>query len=409
MNDSANNSNLPNAAAGNELAEIQKLLQMVQNNVDLPPHLREKALGMIYRLEKVIEYGSFSREFEPISEYINWITQIPWNKTTNDNLEITNVKTELDKTHYGLENVKERVVEFIAMMNLKQKNEAAVIQGEKDRVIANQTSAQAGQASAPVNSVNLSQEMSRLQGSSSHAPIICFVGVQGIGKTSIAKSIAGALGRKFVRISLGAIGGVTELRGRSKGEIDAEPGQVIKALIRTGVMNPLILIDEVDKVSSETGLRADVMAALLEILDPEQNSTFMDHFIDYPVDLSGVIFIATANNLGGISAALLDRLEIVRMSSYSDDEKLHIARDYLLPKVMQASGVLPGQISFQDAVWPLVIRPLGFDAGIRELERTITNLVRKVARKIVSGEGERFEISPENFREYIPEDIGVYS
>lgn len=376
------------SAQASELEEITMLMQQIQQ-AELPEELTEKSAAMVKRLEKVVKYGAFSREYEPIAKYISWITKIPWGEYTGDNLDIQNVKTQLDSTHFGLENVKERLLEYVAMLNLQMRNRQGGGEAGKQEGVDN--------------------EMAKLQGSSSHAPILCFVGVQGIGKTSIAKSIATALGRQFVRISLGGLGGVSELRGRSRGQVDAEPGQVIKALIRTDVMNPLILMDEVDKVSSQTGLRADVMAALLEILDPEQNSTFIDHYIDYPVDLSNAIFICTANNLGGISAALLDRLEIIRMSSYTDEEKAHIARDYLLPKVMKASGLLEDQIKFHDDVWPLVIRPLGFDAGIRELERTLTTLVRKVAKKIVMGEGERFEITRENFREYIPEEIGIYS
>jgi ATP-dependent Lon protease len=241
------------------------------------------------------------------------------------------------------------------------------------------------------------------------APVICFVGVQGIGKTTVAKSIAAALGRKFVRIPLGGMADIRELRGVPKSETNSEPGQIVKAFVRSEVMNPLMLLDEVDKVSEGNNVHADIMAALLEILDPEQNSDFSDHYVDFPVDLSRCIFICTANNLGGISAALLDRLEIVRMSSYSDDEKQHIAKSYLLPKVLAESGLTADQIVFRDDVWPLVIRPLGFDAGIRQLERNLTQVVRKIAKKIVMGEGTNFEISPENFREYFPLDIGVYS
>ncbi|HLD03927.1 MAG TPA: AAA family ATPase [Candidatus Dojkabacteria bacterium] len=393
-----------------EIEELNRLLSLVQSS-QMPGDLGVRATAMVQRLKKVVKYGSFSREYEPVEKYISWITKVPWGMLTTDNLDLQNVKTQLDKTHYGLDVVKERLLEYIAMLNLlaKRGQPAAlpVTHPAGQAMPASVSTSIRSEAAAFRTNLDVSAEMSRLQSSSSHAPIICFVGVQGIGKTSIAKSIAAALGRRFIRISLGGIGTVTELRGRSKGEVDSEPGQVIKALIRTGMMNPLILMDEVDKVSGETGLRADVMASLLEILDPEQNSTFIDHYLDYPVDLSKVLFICTANNLGGISAALLDRLEIIRMSSYTDEEKTHIARDYLLPKVMEASGVSKDQIVFHDEVWPLVIRPLGFDAGIRQLERNITTLVRKVAKRIVTGQGAKFEITQENFREFIPEDIGI--
>ena len=174
-------------------------------------------------------------------------------------------------------------------------------------------------------------------------------------------------------------------------------------------MNPLILLDEIDKISSSTGVRADVMAALLEILDPEQNSTFVDHYLDYPVNLSRTMFITTANNLGGISAALLDRLEIIRFSSYSDDDKVMIGKNYLLPKVLKAAGLTSKQVIIEEEVWPLIVRPLGFDAGIRELERTITRLCRKIAMLIVRKEVNSVSITQENFRNYIPEDFGILS
>jgi ATP-dependent Lon protease len=379
-----------------EFDELNRLISQIQAT-EMPAELKEKSISMVMRLNKLLQYGSFSKEFEPIEKYVSWLVKIPWGKYTADNLDINNVHTSLDKTHFGLTDVKERILEYVAMLNLLRQNEQA----------AQNAAANGGVATtdAPTGA----SEMSRLQGSSSHAPIICFVGVQGIGKTSIAKSIGNAMGKQFIRISLGGLASVTELRGVSRGNFDAGPGQIIKALIRTGVMNPLILLDEIDKVSDQGGTRADVMAALLEILDPEQNSTFNDHYLDYPIDLSRVMFITTANNLGGISAALLDRLEIIRMSSYTDEEKQHIAKDYLLPKVLRATGVDPQQLQFDDDVWELVIRPLGFDAGIRQLERNLTTLARKIAKMIVTGQGTSYRLTKENFREFIPMDFGVYS
>ncbi len=442
---------------GREEVEEIAILEKQLDEADLPEELLTRTKTMVTRLKRVARYGYFSREYEPIAKYVSWICQIPWGKYTEDNLDLSNAKSQLDKTHFGLNQVKERILEYIAILHLQRDGGPLPIKQElrpdsvnvvgsplsvtqnliptqntqniqASQPIPQQQSVnpqgfnQAQQIQTPPENVqvsnpqtesqaNLSQSdrMVKLEGSSSHAPIICLVGVQGIGKTSIAKSIAQAMGREFVRISLGGIAHVSELRGTSRTEIDAEPGQVVKALIRTNVMNPLILMDEIDKVSDFGGVRADVMATLLEILDPEQNATFRDHYIDYPVDLSKVMFVCTANNLGGISAALLDRLEIVRMSSYTDEEKEHIAKDYLLPKVISATGVNPESIKFREDVWPLMIRPLGFDAGIRQLERNITTLVRKVAKKMVEGQGSYFEITPENFREYLPEDFGVYS
>ncbi len=364
-----------------EIASLKKKV----DEAKLPADLKLKAEGMLMRLVKMSQKGNFSQEFEPVSEYINWIVKIPFEIYSQESGDINKVKETLLKNHYGLDPVKNSILEYLAVLQL-QKMEA--VQSKSD-----------------------TQEngMEVLQGSSSHSPVLCFVGIQGVGKTSMAKSIAQALNRKFIRISLGALGSVTEIRGIPKGSVSAEPGQVVKALVRTQTMNPLILLDEIDKVSSDTGLRADVMAALLEILDPEQNATFMDKYLDYPLDLSKVMFITTANNLGGISAALLDRLEVIRFGSYTDNDKVVIAKNYLLPKVREATGLTEAQLSFDDDVWPLVIRPLGFDAGVRQLERTLTQLARKVALQIVQGISTGTKITKDNFRQFIPEDIGVYS
>jgi endopeptidase La len=366
--------------------EIAALHTKVQNS-KLPADLKERANDMIQRLIKMSKTGSYSQEFEPVSEYINWITQIPFGSYDPENLELTNAKTTLDKYNYGLEPVKTRIMEYLAVLKLQRDKEATQVAANTPGVA----------------------EMAKLQGSSSHAPILCFVGIQGVGKTSMAKAISIALNRKFMRVALGGLSSVTEIRGITRGQLNAEPGQIIKSLIRTASMNPLILLDEIEKISSSGGVKADVMAALLEILDPEQNSTFMDKYLDYPIDLSKVMFICTANNLGGISAALLDRLEVIRFGSYSDNDKIMIAKNYLLPKVREATGITEAQLSFDDDAWPMVIRPLGFDAGVRQLERTLTELARKVALQIVQGLATNVRITKDNFRQFIPEDIGIFS
>ncbi|MDQ6985949.1 MAG: AAA family ATPase [Candidatus Dojkabacteria bacterium] len=397
-NNLQNNSVIQPSSNASDLSSQVKdeisILERKLDNSDLPPDLMEKARAMIIRLKKMSIGGSYSNEYEPVSEYINWIIQLPWDIYTKDNLDMAHAKESLSKYHYGLDPVKNRILEYLAVIHLQAMNNKAK---------AEELAAQGGTAESN------SDKMKKLTGNSSNAPILCFVGIQGVGKTSLAKSIAIALNRGFMRIPLGGLGGVAEIRGRARGTIDPEPGQIIKALIRTGSMNPLILLDEIDKVSSDTGLRADVMAALLEILDPEQNSTFIDKYLDYPVDLSKCMFITTANNLGGISAALLDRLEVIRFGSYNDNEKMTIAKDYLLPKVRKATGLTKEQLDFAPDVWPLVIRPLGFDAGVRQLERTLTDLARKVALKIVQGVTDGVKVTKENFREFIPEDIGIYS
>jgi len=366
-----------------EIKEIEELAQKVQQ-ATLPEGLREKALKMITRLRRMAKYGSYSGEYELIERYVDWVLSIPWGKYTQDNLDLKHAQKLLDDNHYGLTEVKNRILEYLSVAKLNPEIRGEHTEGDIER-------------------------MKKLSGSSSAAPILCFVGIQGIGKTTMAKSIAQALGRQFVRISLGAMGSVTDLKGQSRAYLDAEPGQIIKALVRTESFNCLILLDEIDKVSAGEGRRADINAALLEILDPEQNPTFVDAYIDYPIDLSKVMFVTTANNLGTLSAALLDRLEIIRFSSYSDEEKEQIARHYLLPKVLKATGLRVEQVQIQDDVWPLLIRPLGFDAGVRQLERNITTVCRKIARMIVDGQGDTFVLTTENYRQFLPSDIGVYS
>ena len=365
--------------------ESQRLMDKL-NMANLPIDMRRKVEAFIRRVDALIK-GSNYKEYELIENYINWVTRIPFGVFSNDNLDLQNAKEVLDKNHFGLEDVKNKLLEFVSVIKLNESKNF-----ETDIVNA-----------GGVNKMKL------LKGSSANAPVMLFIGIQGIGKTSLAKSIASAIGRKFVRVSLGGMASVDELRGRARGSNSAGPGQVLKALVNTGVMNPLVLFDELDKVSDSGGVRMDIMASLLEILDPEQNSTFVDRYIDSPVDVSKCLFIATANNLGGITSALLDRMELVRFSSYSDEDKKQIAQRYLLPKIRQATGLGEDQLVFHDDVWDMIIRPLGFDAGIRELERNLTNIARKVAMKIVQGQGKAFNISPENFREYIPDDFGVFT
>lgn len=399
-----------------ELAEIKELENKV-NSAALPDGLKDKSLKMIKRLYRMAKFGSYSGEFELIDKFINWVITIPWGKVSQDNLDLANAARVLEKNHYGLKAVKERVLEFLAVANLTPSHLLTTNAGYEGMG--------AFKKDQPGQSL-----------------ILSFVGIQGIGKTSMAKSIAQALGKKFIRVSLGAMGSVADLKGQSRAFLDAEPGQIIKALVRTQTMNPVILLDEIDKVSEVGGRRADINAALLEILDPEQNNSFIDAYIDYPIDLSEVLFITTANSLSPLSAALLDRLEVIRFPSYTDEEKEKIARDYLLPKVLDSCGLRRDQVEFSDNVWPLIIRPLGFDAGVRQLERNILTIARKVARKIVesgsisspqvgpasstqtggplqpvseqvpqpgSPQNMKFVITPENIREFLPEDIGVYS
>jgi len=237
----------------------------------------------------------------------------------------------------------------------------------------------------------------------SKSPIILLVGLQGVGKTTLAYSIAETLGRKFDRIAMGAIGSSFELRGRAKAFPEAEPGQIVKALIRTGVKNPVILLDEIDKVSGELGLRADIMSILLEILDPKQNVSFRDYYVDYPIDLSNVLFVCSANTTGTLSAALMDRMEVIKMPSYTDQEKIVIARDYLMPQIIEKSGLKEGELEIDPDLWPGIVRPFGYDSGIRSLSRTLESICRKVAREIVEGKSEKVVLTADNLKYYLPQ------
>lgn len=350
-------------AQDDELKEIHELRDKLTNS-DAPQELKDRTENMLVRLERMARTGVYSREYDILSNFIYWVTQFPWTKMAEETLDLDVVNKTLDENHYGLDDVKARVLQYLAVRKL--------LLDKKDFKAVERS------------------------------PVICMVGLQGIGKTTMAKSIAKALNRPFYRVSMGAIGSVLEIRGRDKAVEGAEPGQIIKAIVRSGVRNPIILLDELDKASGQSGLLADVMATMLEVLDPEQNTSFRDHFLDYPVDLSKVMFIVSANKIGTFSAALLDRLEVIRMPSYSDDEKLVISRDYLLPRVRATTGLLEDQLVFSPDVWPAIIRPLGFDSGIRSLQRMLENIARKAALEIVQGKTKQVTITAENFREYLP-------
>ena len=343
--------------------EIQKLEQKLSSN-KLPPELMEKAKGMVDILKISLKEGGNYSNLESASNYINVISQIPFTQETKDNLDLNSAKEILNKNHYGLTSAKDRILEYLAslMLNIENKN------------------------------TNVAR-----------APILCLVGLVGTGKTTLAYSIAHELGRNFERIPLGGMGDVRALRGQSRLFADAEPGQIIKKMIHAKAKNCVILLDELDRVTDAA--RADIMGALVELLDPEQNMAFTDHYVDYPVDLSKALFIATANNTTNVSTAVMDRLELVQMPSYSDEEKMIIGKNYLYPKIAQFSGLPQNVLKIDDAIWPLVIRPLGYDSGIRSLERTIEGICRKVARLIVEGkikQGDIITLNSQNVKEFLP-------
>jgi len=345
------------------LREISKLKEKTVR-ASLPPELKERAEEMILRLSRMAKLREYSLEYGKAANYIDWIVSLPWSKKSEDMLDLRKAKEILDSNHYGLKEVKERILEYLAVLKLQKEK----YKKEKIKI--------------------------------ARAPILCFVGLVGTGKTTLAYSIAEALGRKFVRIPFGGMGDPLDLRGQSRLRLDAEPGLIIKALRRVGTKNPVILLDEIDRVTEEG--RASIMGVLVELLDPEQNFAFRDHFLDYPFDLSEVLFIATCNNITNISVAVMDRLEPIQMPSYTDEEKITIGRDFVLPKTMAEMGLEKDQIKIDPDVWPKIVRPLGYDAGIRTLERTINGICRKVAKMIVESKGNHFHITTENMKEFLP-------
>ena len=340
---------------------FEEILQL-KNKIEassVPQGLKEKISSMLIRLQRMTKYGGYSAEYDKTSQYISWVLSLPWGKQTQDNMDLTRAKEILDKHHYGMDDIKEKIIQYMAVLKLTQ--------GKK--------------------------KVSR-------APIICLVGLVGTGKTTFGYALAEAMGRKFARIPFGGMGSALDLRGQSRVHPDAEVGQVMKAIRRCGTRNPVILLDEIDRVTE--GARADIMGVLIELLDPEQNFAFIDHFIDYPFDLSQVLFIATANNTTNISTAVLDRLEPIQMPSYTDEEKTVIAKNYIWPKTMRLAGLTNENLKINDEVWVSIVRPLGFDAGLRTLERTINGICRKVARLIVEGKGTNFQITTENVKQFLP-------
>lgn len=378
------------------VAEVLVLKNTLLNS-SAPIELKNEALTSIERLERIAKKGVYSAEFENVSKYVQWITRIPWNTVSKDNFDLRHAKDLMDSTHYGMDPVKNVIMDYMASMQLESMQSRNLPTNNPPSQTLGTTDGKP-QTEVPV-----------IKARTVKAPVFLFVGLQGVGKTSIAESIAEAMGRKFARISLGAIGDVRTLRGTPRYAIDPEPGQIIKALVRSGTMNPVLLLDEIEKASGNAGLLNDVMAALLEILDPEQNTSFLDHYIDYPVDLSKAFFICTANNLGGLSAALLDRVEVIRFTSYSDEEKSVIARKYILPKVLEGLNLSEAFVKIEENAWPMIIRPVGFDAGIRQLERNIAGIVRAAARKIVEGTPMPIVITTENLNQYLPPDQGPLS
>ena len=341
-----------------QFEDIQILEQKLTSS-QLPTNLQQKVKAMIERLNRIASSQGYSEEYDSVARYLDWIVNLPWSQSSKDILSLENAKKILDKNHFGLGELKERILEYISVTALKQQ-----------------------------------------QGKKTKAPTILLLGLVGTGKTTMAISIAEALGRKFGRIPFGGMGDALQLRGKARAYPGSEPGQVIKVLRRVQTKNPVILLDEVDRVADES--RADIMGVLVELLDPEQNDKFLDHFIDYPFDLSEVLFIATAHNTRGIATAVLDRVELVEMPSYTDDQKITIGKNYLLPRALASSGLATGELMIDDDIWDQIVRPLGFDAGMRTLDRTINAICRKVAKQKLEGKIHKVAVTTENLKEYLP-------
>lgn len=344
------------------LLEISKLLAKLEK-ASLPPDLKEEVKETLTRLNRAMQHGVYQQEYEQTARYVEWILGIPWTTHSNDNLDIQKAKESLDQSHYGLVTIKNRILEYLSVLKLQQDK------GEK-----------------------------AIQARSS---VLCFVGLPGTGKTSFAKSIAESLGRKFIRIAMGGVSSPMILRGQPRAFPQAEPGAVVRNLVKAGTKNPVILLDEIDSIVG--GGDSDVIGVLLELLDPEQNQAFTDYYVNYPIDLSEALFICSANRMGNITSAVMDRLEMIIMPRYTDDDKVHIARDYLFPRELNNTGVDQTKVKFSDEMWPLVIKPFGYDIDIRNIQRTLNGILRKVARKIVEENISLVEINPQNYREFLPE------
>jgi ATP-dependent Lon protease len=318
---------------------------------DLPEEVRTEAERELKRMERL---PAAAPDYHVIRSYLEYVLELPWRKTSEDRLDLGEARRVLDEDHYGLEDIKERILEFLAVVKLRP---------------------------------------------DSKSPILCFVGPPGVGKTSLGRSIARSLGREFERLSLGGMRDEAELRGHRRTYIGAMPGRIIQSLRRAKVNNPVLMLDEIDKLGAD--FRGDPASALLEILDPQQNSTFRDHYLDLPFDLSKVFFIATANQLGPIPPPLRDRMEIISLAGYSDQEKLHIALQYLVPRQVSENGLRPEQFSITDEAILLIATRYTREAGVRQLERSIGSVARKAALRVAQGEATEVSVGASDIKEFL--------
>ena len=337
-----------------EQAEAQLIRERIEK-ADLPDEVRTEADRELKRLERL---PSAAPDYHVIRTYLEWILDLPWRKSTEESLDLNNAQAVLDEDHYDLKDIKQRILEHLAVIKLNPKTKA---------------------------------------------PILCFVGPPGVGKTSLGQSIARSMGRKFERMSLGGMRDEAELRGHRRTYIGSMPGRIIQALRRANVNNPVMMLDEVDKLGMD--FRGDPASALLEVLDPAQNFSFRDHYLDLPFDLSKVFFIATANTLGPVPHALRDRMEVIALSGYTEEEKLHIAKQYLIPRQIKEAGLNEEQLQFTDEAVEGIIGRFTREAGVRQLERTIGSVARKVALKVAQEKGDVFTVTPQDLEDYLGHEM----
>jgi ATP-dependent Lon protease len=336
---------------GNELSEEITQLRDKAHKGKMPKPVLEEVERQLKKLERM---HPDSAETATLRNWLDWMVTLPWGKSTKDNLDLAEAQKILDEDHYGLEKVKERIIEYLAVRKLKDKMKG---------------------------------------------PLLCFVGPPGVGKTSLGKSIARALGRKFVRLSLGGVKDEAEIRGHRRTYVGSMPGRIIQGIQQAGSNNPVFMMDEVDKIGAD--YRGDPSSALLEVLDPEQNNTFRDHYLGVPFDLSNVMFICTANLTDTIQAAFLDRMEVIRLSGYTEEEKVEIAKRHLIPKQLEEHGITAENLVFTDKALRAMINSYTREAGLRNLEREIASIARKVARRVAEGKPELVRITPASLHKFL--------
>ena len=369
-----------------EQATVNELRQKIEE-AHMPEEALKEANRELGRLEKL---PTVSPEYSIIRTYLELLVSLPWDRSTGEQIDVPRAREVLDQDHYDLEKIKDRILEYLAVRRLKEDRIAERVARENEA--EREQEAGESRTSQPLHSAEATRQINR-------EPILCFVGPPGVGKTSLGQSIARALGRKFARMSLGGIRDEAEVRGHRRTYIGAMPGRIIQTLRRVDANDPVIMLDEVDKVGADW--RGDPSSALLEVLDPEQNYNFRDNYLDLSFDLSRVMFIATANALEPIPAPLRDRMEILTLSGYTEEQKLHIARNYLLPKQLEANGLHAEELTLDDDTLKQIARDYTREAGVRNLEREIGSLCRKVAKQIAEGKETPIHIAAEALQEYL--------